>query len=164
MSNQTATLVACALGLLCALGCFALHATTNRKLVSLDSQIDTFNRTKRALTADKKSLKDLEKQLGEKRETLNEIRIANSGLSVNLSQAKRMRKFQQDTLAETGRCALARAKRRWLLGAGARKSRQRRHGSGDRCIEPGNLSVRNEFGKVRKSARLESPSGSDRTE
>ena len=95
MSSQTATLVACALGLLLALGCFAIHSATNKQLTGLNSQIDRFNRTKKALASDTKSLKDLEKELSERREALDEMRIRNRELSTNLSEAGRIRKFQQ---------------------------------------------------------------------
>ena len=95
MSNQTATLVACAMGLLVALGGFALHAGTNKQLVELDRQIDRFNRTKKALATDKQRLLGLEKELAEKRNTVVEMSVRNRDLATNLSEASRIRTFQQ---------------------------------------------------------------------
>lgn len=95
MSNQTATLIACALGLLFALGCFAIHSSTSNQLAKLDSQIDTFNRTKKALAAEKQSLQNLKKEVTKKQESLAEIRALNEDLAGNLNQAVRIRKLQQ---------------------------------------------------------------------
>ncbi|MEM9643484.1 MAG: PilN domain-containing protein [Planctomycetota bacterium] len=95
MSNRSATVIACALGVLFAVGAFAIHFSTNRQLAELDSQIDQFNRTKNALAEDKKTLLDNEKELADKQKTLDEMRALNIEVSANLAQATLIRKFQK---------------------------------------------------------------------
>ena len=95
MSSNAATLIACALGLLVALGCFALHTVTGRQLTNLDSQIDRFNRTKKALSADSQTLQKLKKELTQKQELLSDVKADNQDLSNKYSEANRIRQFQQ---------------------------------------------------------------------
>ena len=121
MTSQAATLVACALGLLLAIACGALHVTTNRQLADLDSQIDTFKRTQTALATDKKSLSDLEKSLSEKRAQLAEMRASNNELSSKLLEAARIRKFQQTRwLKLVGALAKASESGCWVRGLESR--------------------------------------------
>lgn len=95
MSNHVATFISCALGLLIALGCFAIHTTTAQQLADLNSDIDRFNRTKKALASDKQTLIALKKELNEKQETLAELKTKNQSLENDYSEALRIRHFQQ---------------------------------------------------------------------
>ena len=96
MSSQTATIVACGLGLLVALACFAVHTATGKQLVDLNSQIDRFNRTKKALATDTQSLKALKKDLSQKQDALGRLQTSNLELASNLTEAKRIRQFQRN--------------------------------------------------------------------
>ena len=95
MSNQAATLIACGLALLVALGCFGLYSVADRQLADLNAQIDTMNDKKKRLAADTKALKTYEKELAESKQNLNELRVGNRDLTEDLQQAVRLRSFQQ---------------------------------------------------------------------
>jgi len=56
MSSQAATWIACGLGLLVAIGCFALHSSTSQQIADLDTNIGTLSQTKKSLSLDKQAL------------------------------------------------------------------------------------------------------------
>ena len=95
MTNRTAMLVACSLGLFMALACFGLYTLGGTKISELDSQIETLTAQKRQLTLDEKKLRDAEKSLEEKRGQIKEMEKTNRKLETDLKLARQMRKFQQ---------------------------------------------------------------------
>ncbi|WP_149495197.1 PilN domain-containing protein [Roseiconus lacunae] len=95
MSNQTATVVACGLGLVAAIGCVALYSASARQLEVLTAQVETLDVQKKKMSTDKKMLTASEKQLAEKKNTLADLQARTSLLQANLSRATRMRQFQQ---------------------------------------------------------------------
>ena len=117
MSSNTALLVACALGVIVALGCFGLHQVTLRKLADLDGQIEKFNKAKKTLNLDKSAVQSLEKQVAQKQEALQDLLKTNRRLSNDLSEAARVRQFQQTRWLELI-SALARANEGgcWIRG------------------------------------------------
>ena len=95
MSSQVATIMACGLGLLVAIGCFALHSSTNHHLAELDAEIDTLNQTKKSLSLDKQALQKLEKEFQQQQESLARLKESHQDLSQSLYKASRMRHLQK---------------------------------------------------------------------
>ena len=95
MTNRTAMLVACSLGLLMGLACFGLYWVGSTKIADLDTKIEALNAQKKQLTQDNKKVQGNEKSLGDKRRQAEELRKRNRKLERDLDQARRMRQFQQ---------------------------------------------------------------------
>ncbi|MEM6363591.1 MAG: PilN domain-containing protein [Planctomycetota bacterium] len=94
MSNQTAALVACGLGLVVALGCFALHSTASSRLETLTREVETLDAQKKRLANEKKSLADSEKKLAANKATLADLQARTYLLQSNLEEAVLIRQFQ----------------------------------------------------------------------
>ncbi|MEM7558284.1 MAG: hypothetical protein AAF394_04110, partial [Planctomycetota bacterium] len=95
MSSQAATWIACGLGLLVAIGCFALHSSTSQQIADLDVNIGTLNQTKKSLSLDKQALQKLEKEFQQQQKSLATLKESHEDLSQSLSKASRMRHLQK---------------------------------------------------------------------
>ncbi len=95
MSSQAATWIACGLGLLVAIGCFALHSSTSQQIADLDANIGTLNQTKKSLSLDKQALQKLKKDYQEQQKSLAALKESYEDLSQSLSKASRMRHLQK---------------------------------------------------------------------
>ena len=95
MTNRTAVLVACGLGLLTAIACFGFYYVSTTKIAELRTSIDALNAQKKQLNLDNQALNKAEKSLSEMRSQVGEMRTRNGKLKLDLEKAKQMRKFQQ---------------------------------------------------------------------
>ena len=95
MSNQTAILIACGLGLLLACACFGFHLLGSSKLAQLDKQIESLDAEKEKLATGRRAAVRTEQLLKEKRREMDALKSANQKLTNNLEKATRVRHNQQ---------------------------------------------------------------------